>query len=132
MYKLPMDTVYLLSTCALCDSLNSAMLTRIPCAEIQLIARDTVNCASYMKKRVSKILGNGEEGNSRTAVLLKVIIVKIGAKIIIRRNVDVTLGLVNGTITTVVAVQPNVDANDCESINVYTFRSKTFDRTYGF
>lgn len=51
-----MDTVCLLPTCALCDTVNSAMLNRISSNEIQLVAQDITDCASYLKKRVSKIL----------------------------------------------------------------------------
>ncbi|EZA54484.1 ATP-dependent DNA helicase PIF1 [Ooceraea biroi] len=78
------------------------MLHRIASDEIELVAQDITDChISYLKKKVSKILNKDDEDSSRTAGLARIIIVKLGARIMIRRNIDVTLGLVNGTIGTI-------------------------------
>jgi len=82
--NLSSDTVCLLPTCHMCDVLNDAMLSRIVSKEIILIAEDTIDCISYVKKKVLKVLSNNDD-NSRTAGLSKKIIIKIGAKIMIRR-----------------------------------------------
>lgn len=50
--NLPIDTVCLLPTCALCDTLNTAMLDRISSDKIELIAEDVTECASYLKKKL--------------------------------------------------------------------------------
>lgn len=92
---LPSDTVTLLPTCHMCDVLNAAMLSRIASKEILLIAEDTIECTPYVKKKVLKVLSNNDDDNSKTAGLSKQIIIKIGAKIMIRRNIDATLDLVN-------------------------------------
>ncbi|KAL6419567.1 hypothetical protein ACFW04_011327 [Cataglyphis niger] len=49
--SLPMDTVYLLLTCALHDILNT----------IELIAQDLAECASYLNKKVMKILSKNDK-----------------------------------------------------------------------
>jgi len=90
--------------------------------EILLISEDTIDCISYSKKRVTKILtdNDDDDDNIRTAGLSKQITIKIGAKIMIRRNIDATLGLVNDTIATVVLiVQDTTDTTDyIEKINL--------------
>ena len=48
----------------------------------------------------------------------RVIAIKNGAKVMIRRNINVTLGLVNGTIGNVVAVNRSVDGNRIDSIKI--------------
>ena len=52
MYSLPSNTVCLLPTCHLCDTLNAAMLQNIQSVEIQLIAEDSVQCSEYLKKKL--------------------------------------------------------------------------------
>lgn len=44
------DTVCLLPTRHMCDILNTAMLNRIASKEILLIAEDTIDCTSYVRK----------------------------------------------------------------------------------
>ncbi|KYN29317.1 ATP-dependent DNA helicase PIF1 [Trachymyrmex cornetzi] len=69
----------------------------------------TIECIPYIKKKVSKVLTDNNDNNSRTAGLSKQISVKIGAKVIIRRNIDASLGLVNGTIATVILIVQNTN-----------------------
>ena len=49
-----------------------------------------------MKKRVHKILKDKDDKISETAGIERVIAIQIDAKMMIRRNIDITLGLVNG------------------------------------
>ena len=91
--KNAMEAVCLLSTCALCDTLNIAMLNRISSDKVGLIAQDITDCVS-----------KNDVDSSRTADLAKIIIVKLGARVMIRRNIDVTLDLVNDIIDTFIFI----------------------------
>ncbi|KAG5318516.1 PIF1 helicase, partial [Pseudoatta argentina] len=89
MNQLLVNTICLLPTCYLCKVLNMAM--------------------------VHKIL---EDKVSETAGIEKIIVIKIGTKVMIRQNIDVTLGLVNGTIGNVIAVNRSVEGNLIDSIKI--------------
>ena len=112
------DIVCLLPTCHMCDVLNTAMLNRIPSEEILLIAEDTIDCIPYLKKKVLKVLENNDEDNSKTAGLSKRIAIKIGATVMIKRNIDASLGLVNGTIAKVISVVRDISSNYVEKIKL--------------
>ncbi|XP_026826367.1 ATP-dependent DNA helicase PIF1-like [Ooceraea biroi] len=114
----PLDIVCLLPTRHMCDVLNAAMLNRIASKEILLIAKDTIDCIPYVRKKVSKVLSNNDDDNSKTAGLSKEIAIKIGAKVMIRRNIDATLGLVNGTIAKVISVVQDTSTDDVEKIKL--------------
>ncbi|XP_066590648.1 ATP-dependent DNA helicase PIF1-like [Prorops nasuta] len=106
------DTVCLLPTCSQCDTLNEAMLGRLMTDEVQLIAHDATDCPMYLKKKVLQVLNSEDEDSSRTAGLSRIIRIKLGARIMLRRNIDITLGLVNETIATVKSVTRSVDNTD--------------------
>ena len=129
MNQLPIDTICLLPTCYLCKVLNTAMLDRVDGDEILLIAEDDVDCPPTMKKKVQKILEEKDDKVSETAGIERVIAIKIGVKVMIRRNIDVTLGLVNGTIGKVVAVNRAADGNRIDSIKLATSDNKEFTIT---
>ncbi|XP_070513036.1 ATP-dependent DNA helicase pif1-like [Cardiocondyla obscurior] len=112
------NIVCLLPTRHMCDTLNKAMLSRIDSKEILLIAEDTIDCTSYLKKKVLKVLSNNDDNSSKTAGLSKEIVIKIGAKVMIRRNIDATLGLVNGTIVTVVLIVRDISTDCVEKIKL--------------
>ena len=57
--------------------------------------------------------------SSSTAGLEKEVVIKINSKIMLRRNIDITLGLVNGTIGTVKSIKYCIDQpNVVESIAI--------------
>ncbi|KAG8173514.1 hypothetical protein JTE90_022464 [Oedothorax gibbosus] len=102
MQQLPKETICLLPTKAQTEDINRKMLELSPETVVKLIAKDDIEGDKYLKNRALKKLKAYEEDNSRTAGLDKKIEVKKGAKIMLRRNIDVTLGLVNGAIGTII------------------------------
>ena len=59
------------------------------------------------------------DDSTNTAGLEKEIIIKISSKVMLHRNIDVTLGLVNGAIGTVTSVKYSIDqANTVENITI--------------
>ena len=110
--NLPTDTVCLLPTRHMCDQLNAEMLKHLEGKEIHLVAVDAIDCPAYLHQKVSKKLAAYSEDSSLTAGLEKNLIIKIGCKIMLRRNIDVTLGLVNGAIGTISSVKYSIDQVD--------------------
>ena len=77
------------------------MLYNLTGDEIRCIASDTVDCPVNLKSKVNKMLVSYGDDSTNTAGLEKEIVIKLGCKI---RNIDITLGLVNGAIGTVRSV----------------------------
>ena len=103
--EVPSHTVCLLPTRNMCNQLNKEMLCNLPGDEIRCIASDTVDCPLNLRSKVSKMLMKYGDDSTNTAGLEKEIIIKIGSKVMLRRNIDITLGLVNGAIGTVTSVK---------------------------
>lgn len=74
------------------------MLKSLPGPEIILTAVDSIDCPRYLLKRARECFKKYEDDASLTAGLEETIVIKIGAKVMLRRNIDVSLGLVNGSI----------------------------------
>ena len=116
---LPPDTVCLLPTRHMCDELNKEMLQNLSGEKILLLATDKVDCPQYLRSKVSKKLAKYNDDSTHTAGLEKKLIIKVGCKIMLRRNIDVTTGLVNGAIGRVCFVKYSLDqANVVDSIVV--------------
>ena len=116
---LPNDTVCLLPTRHMCNELNKQVLENLPGKEIELHAIDTVDCPAYLRQKVSKKLIKYSNDSTLTASLEKVIVIKVGCKIMLRRNIDVSNGLVNGAIGTISSVKYSIDqSNIVDSITI--------------
>ena len=87
---LPSDTVCLLPTSHMCNELNKQVLHNLPGKEIELLAIDTIDCPTYLRQKVSKKLEKCSGDSSLTAGLEKVIVIKIGCKIMLRRSIDIS------------------------------------------
>ncbi|CAH2097416.1 unnamed protein product [Euphydryas editha] len=64
------------------------MLRSLPHPEIKLTAVDNIDCPRYLTKRARECIKKYEDDASMTAGLEKNIIIKIGAKVMLRRNID--------------------------------------------
>ncbi|XP_034934690.1 ATP-dependent DNA helicase PIF1-like [Chelonus insularis] len=64
--------------------------------------------------------------STMTAGLAKKIKVKLGAKIMIRRNIDVTLGLVNGTIGKIMSISESTQNDQIDSITIQLANKKEY------
>ncbi|XP_058800179.1 ATP-dependent DNA helicase PIF5-like [Phymastichus coffea] len=113
--NLPTNTVCLMPTKDMYSILNNTMLNKLECEEIKLIANDCYKCPKRLEKRVLKILN---EDDDNVCGISRVITIKIGCKIMIRRNIDVSIGLVNGTIATVIAVTKGKTGIDSVTIRL--------------
>ena len=117
--ELPSHTVCLLPTRNMCNQLNKEMLCNLPGDEIRCIASDTVDCPLNLRSKVSKMLMKYGDDSTNTAGLEKEIIIKIGSKVMLRRNIDVNLSLVNGAIATIISVKYSIDqANTVDNITI--------------
>ena len=63
-----------------------------------IVAEDSMDCSTNLLQKVKQKLAKYSEDSTHTAGLENVIIIKVGCKDMLRSNIDVTLGLVNGTI----------------------------------
>lgn len=121
--KLPSDTVCLLPTKKMCNAINEAMMLTIDTEEINLIAKDSYKCAKNLQKKVLKLLNDDEDN---FCGIDRIITIKIGSKVMIRRNIDVSIGLVNGTIGTVVSVSKD-RSTEITTIRIVLQSGKEYD-----
>ena len=78
-----------------------------------------MDCPVHLRQKVSKKLGKYSEDSSLTAGLEKLLVIKLGCKIMLRRNIDISVGLVNGAIGIVTSINYRIDeANIVDSIKV--------------
>jgi len=71
-----------------------------------------------IKKRVTKILTDNNDDNTRIAGLSTQIIIKIGTKVMIRRNINASLGLANDTLATVISIVQDATTDYIEKIKL--------------
>ena len=107
--ELPEDTVCLLPTRHMCDEINTEVLQGLPGKQYSIVAEDSVDCSASLLQKVKQKLAKYSEDSTQTAGLENVITVKIGCKVMLRRNIDITLGLVNGAIGTIQSIQHCID-----------------------
>ena len=114
---MPDDSLCILPKNEMCDSLNKAMLNRINSEEIELIAKDDIVTVLHnLRNKIKKILEKDED-ISRTAGLAKIITIKIGARVMIRRNIDTSIGLCNCARGKVISISKNL-TGEIETVNV--------------
>ena len=122
--ELPEDTVCLLPTRHMCDEINSEVFKGLTGQQYSIAAEDSVDCSTSLMQKVKRKLAKYSEDSTHTAGLENVITVKVGCKVMLRRNIDVTLELVNGAIGTITRVQRCIDhASKIDSICLVTIKS---------
>lgn len=97
----------------MCNQYNTAILTSMEQPEIKLNSINEIDCPRYLKKRGNDVLKKYENDSSLTAGLENVITIKIGSRVMLRRNVNVSKGLVNGSIGKIVKVHWDIDNSNC-------------------
>ena len=82
------------------------MLAGLPSEKVELPCTDVADEGGSSIKFNKKLLNIGKLNLdcSRTASLEAVLTLAIGARVMLRRNIDVTMGLVNGAMGTVVGI----------------------------
>ncbi|XP_054260220.1 ATP-dependent DNA helicase PIF1-like [Macrosteles quadrilineatus] len=115
----PNNSVCLCSTGYQCSIINDEMVNRISGPVVNLVAKDSVDCLPRQQNKVKKILSSYNSDCSRTAGMEKIIPIKVGAKVMLLRNIDVTVGLVNSAIGTVTGLRFNTDnSDDVDSVTI--------------
>ena len=103
----------------MCDEINSEVLKGLTGQQYSIAAEDSVDCSTSLMQKVKRKLAKYSEDSTHTAGLENLITVKVGCKVMLRRNIDVTLGLVNGAIGTITRVQRCIDhASKIDSITI--------------
>ena len=94
-----------------CNDFNSEMLSRLTSEVHELPCTDEVdethNPCKWNKKKTAEKLAKLNEDCNMTAGLEAKLLLAVGARVMLRRNIDTNTGLVNGAIGTVVSVRPN-------------------------
>ncbi|GBP62752.1 ATP-dependent DNA helicase PIF1 [Eumeta japonica] len=95
--------------------------------EIKLNSIDEIDCPRYLNKRAKEVLKKNEGDSSLTAGLENVITIKLGARVILHRNIDVSKGLVNGSIGVIEKINWDVDRNSSARKIVIKFNNLTYE-----
>uniref|UniRef100_A0A1X7U662 DNA helicase Pif1-like 2B domain-containing protein n=1 Tax=Amphimedon queenslandica TaxID=400682 RepID=A0A1X7U662_AMPQE len=90
-----------------CQKINELMLESLETEKIELACVDVVDesgstakCDKKQEKKLDKL----KDQPSKTAGLETVLSLAVGCRVMLRRNIDVTVGLVNGAIGTVMGI----------------------------
>ena len=99
--------ICLFSKVEACKKINELMLESLETDKIELACVDVVDesgsTAKFDKKQEKK-LEKLKDQPSKTAGLETVLSLAVGCRVMLRRNIDVTVGLVNGAIGTVMGI----------------------------
>ena len=102
--------VCLFPTRELCNQLNNEMLASLPSPKVDIFSSDNVDETASMRKWNNKAQKHLERLNSdinQTAGLEGKLTLCIGARVMLRKNIDVSTSLVNGAIGTVLSIKPS-------------------------
>jgi len=102
-----LSPVILLPRTDQCDKINTALLAQLDSEIVDLMAADTLDTVvdKNLLPKVNKAYKKVDEDITRTAGLDKCLRVCIGARVMLKRNINVEAGLVNGAIGLVTGFQ---------------------------
>ena len=125
------------------DQVNAEVLNGLTGEQYNIVAEDSVDCLATLLQKVKQRLTKYPEDSTHTARLENVITVKVGCKVMLRRNIDVTLRLVNGAIGRIHSAQRCIDqANKVDTLTIMfsnnqehclkrvTTKFEVFDKAY--
>ena len=99
--------VCLFSTRKACEEFNSKMLSKLQCKTVEICCTDEVDETKGMhkwSKKEAEELKRLNKDCNLTAGLEAMLHIGVGARVMLRRNTNTSLGLVNGALGTVVAI----------------------------
>ena len=113
------NTVCLLPSKHMCEQINVEVLMGLPGEQYNIVAKDSVDCSISVLQKVKQKLAKHSEDSTHTVGLENVIKVKVGCKVMLRCNIDVTFGLVNGAIGKIRGIQRCIDyANKVDALTI--------------
>lgn len=117
--KSPSDSVCLVAKNEQCSAINNAMLEKLKSPLFILKAVDCIEAKTIaQKEKALKSLRKFADTCSKTAGLEEEIQIKVGAKIMLLRNVEVSSGLVNGAIGIVTKINKSLDSKKVEKLTI--------------
>uniref|UniRef100_A0A1X7TYZ5 DNA helicase Pif1-like 2B domain-containing protein n=1 Tax=Amphimedon queenslandica TaxID=400682 RepID=A0A1X7TYZ5_AMPQE len=120
------ETIDTLKSCVFkvdaCQKINELMLESLETEKMELACVDVVDesgSRAKFDKKQEKKLEKLKDQPSKTAGLETVLSLAVGCRVMLRHNIDVTVGLVKGTIGTVMGIYATIISIKFDPIHVH-------------